>query len=90
MTVQPSPADFALALDQLQLGRRGRVSAIDWTLLGTQDAARLRHFGFDASAVVGAIRPGPLADGAIRCTVNGTLRQEARLSEMIWPVLLRM
>jgi len=42
--------------------------------------------GFDASAVLGAIRPGPLADGAIRCTVNGTRRQAARLSDMIWPV----
>ncbi len=41
---------------------------------------------FDLSAVVGAIRPGPLADGAIRGRVNGTLRQEARLSDMIWPV----
>jgi fumarylpyruvate hydrolase len=42
--------------------------------------------GFDASAVIGPIRPGPLADGAIRCLVNGTVRQEARLSDMIWPV----
>ncbi len=42
--------------------------------------------GFDASAVMGPIRPGPLADGAIRCRVNGTLRQEAKLSDMIWPV----
>lgn len=42
--------------------------------------------GFDASAVLGVIRPGPLADGAIRCTVNGTQRQAARLSDMIWPV----
>ena len=42
--------------------------------------------GFDHSAVVGAIRPGPIADGIIRCTVNGAPRQEARLSDMIWPV----
>ena len=42
--------------------------------------------GFDASAVVGAIRPGPLVDGVIRCTVDGAIRQEARLSDMIWPV----
>lgn len=42
--------------------------------------------GFDASAVIGPIRPGPLADGAIRALVNGTVRQEARLSDMIWPV----
>lgn len=42
--------------------------------------------GFDQSAVVGAVRKGPLADAAIRCFVDGNLRQVARLSEMIWPV----
>ncbi len=42
--------------------------------------------GFDKSAVVGTIRPGPLPDGSLRCSVNGTPRQSARLSEMIWPV----
>jgi fumarylpyruvate hydrolase len=39
---------------------------------------------FDKSAVVGAVRPGLLPDAALRCTVNGALRQEARLSDMIW------
>ncbi|NGM44738.1 fumarylacetoacetate hydrolase family protein [Rhodobacter sp. SGA-6-6] len=42
--------------------------------------------GFDASAVMGPIRPGPLADGVIRCLVNGAVRQQAKLSDMIWPV----
>ena len=40
--------------------------------------------GFDKSAVVGPIRPGPLADGRLRCSVNGAVRQEALLSEMVW------
>lgn len=40
--------------------------------------------GFDKSAVLGAIRPGPMLDAGLRCTVNGALRQEARLSDMIW------
>ncbi|WP_240784042.1 fumarylacetoacetate hydrolase family protein [Tabrizicola caldifontis] len=40
--------------------------------------------GFDKSAVVGPIRPGALPDGSLRCSVNGTTRQEARLSDMIW------
>ena len=40
--------------------------------------------GFDKSAVVGAIRPGPLPDATLRCLVNGVIRQEARLSDMIW------
>lgn len=42
--------------------------------------------GFDRSAVVGSIRPGPLPDGEIRCFVEDDLRQQARLSDMIWPV----
>lgn len=40
--------------------------------------------GFDKSAVVGAIRPGPMPDGSLRCSVNGVVRQEARLADMIW------
>lgn len=40
--------------------------------------------GFDKSAVLGAVRPGPLPDAGLRCTVNGVTRQEARLSDMIW------
>ena len=42
--------------------------------------------GFDNSAVVGLIRPGPLGDAAITCTVDGTQTQSAHLSDMIWPV----
>ncbi len=41
---------------------------------------------FDKSAVMGTIRPGPIGDAALRCIVNGTQRQSARLSDMIWPV----
>jgi fumarylpyruvate hydrolase len=42
--------------------------------------------GFDASAVVGPLHPGPIGDAAITCTVDGHLTQSARLSDMIWPV----
>ncbi len=42
--------------------------------------------GFDASAILGPLRAGPIGDAAITCTVNGTLRQQSRLSDMIWPV----
>jgi fumarylpyruvate hydrolase len=45
--------------------------------------------GFDRSAVIGAIQAFPIGDapdGAIRCTVDGDLRQEAQLADMIWPV----
>lgn len=42
--------------------------------------------GFDASAVVGPLRPGPVPDGGIRGLLNGTVRQQALLSDMIRPV----
>jgi len=41
---------------------------------------------FDLSGVIGLIHPGPVRNGAIRCVVGGTLRQDARLPDMIWPV----
>jgi fumarylpyruvate hydrolase len=43
--------------------------------------------GFDNSAVVGTLRPateGHVLSGAIRCLVDGALRQTADLTDMIW------
>ncbi|MGL4322200.1 MAG: fumarylacetoacetate hydrolase family protein [Paracoccaceae bacterium] len=45
--------------------------------------------GFDRSAVVGPIRAFAIGEGPagrISCRVDGNLRQEADLAEMIWPV----
>ena len=42
--------------------------------------------GFDASAVVGLIHPGPIGDATITCHVDGRETQSARLGDMIWPV----
>lgn len=44
--------------------------------------------GFDNSAVVGALRPASAGapTGRISCRVDGALRQEADLAEMIWSV----
>ncbi|TNC70892.1 fumarylacetoacetate hydrolase family protein [Rubellimicrobium roseum] len=40
---------------------------------------------WEGSAVVGPLRPGAaLGDAAIRLWVNGALRQDARLSDMVW------
>lgn len=39
---------------------------------------------FDKSAVIGAVRPGPMPEAALRCSVNGATRQQAKLSDMIW------
>ena len=44
----------------------------------------------EGSAVLGALTPAPQLDGLgdrrIALTVNGELRQEGKLSEMVWPV----
>lgn len=44
--------------------------------------------GFDASAVVGPLRPASAGQptGCIRCRVDGRITQDADLAEMIWPV----
>lgn len=46
--------------------------------------------GFDLSAACGLLHPvertGPLDRGRIALTVDGALRQESDLSQMIWPV----
>ena len=45
--------------------------------------------GFDRSAVIGAVQAYAIGDaptGAIRCTVDGAIRQQAQLADMIWPV----
>ena len=78
------PLAFACGLDMTRRdlqakakeGRKPWDTAKDW----------------EGSAVVGPLTPGAQADDlAIRLTVNGTLRQDARTSEMVWdlPALLR-
>ncbi|MCB1385351.1 MAG: fumarylacetoacetate hydrolase family protein [Nitratireductor sp.] len=46
--------------------------------------------GFDRSAVIGPLHPvsrsGHVSKGSIRLSVNGTLRQDGDLSDMIWAV----
>ncbi|PZR01119.1 MAG: fumarylacetoacetate hydrolase [Cereibacter sphaeroides] len=45
--------------------------------------------GFDRSAIVGPLRParkGHVLSGAIRCTMDGEIRQDADLTDMIWSV----
>ena len=47
------------SLDQLGLGRRAHISAIDWSSLDAADASRLRHFGFDEGVAVEPLHTGP-------------------------------
>jgi len=49
----------ATSLDELQIGRRARIAAIDWSTLGASDASRLRHFGFDEGVSVESLHSGP-------------------------------
>jgi fumarylpyruvate hydrolase len=72
----------------------GYAVGVDLTRRDLQNAAKAKGYpweaskGFDASAPVSAICPwtGPPPQGAIRLTVNGLVRQQARVADMIWNV----
>lgn len=74
----------------------GYAAGLDMTRRDLQAEAKEKRRPWDAakdvegSAVVGEIvrtaEFGPVADQAIRLRVNGTVRQEARLSDMVWSV----
>jgi ferrous iron transport protein A len=49
----------ATSLDQLKIGMRARIAAIDWAALAEGEACRLRHFGFDEGVAVGPLHLGP-------------------------------
>jgi ferrous iron transport protein A len=48
-----------LSLDQLKLGVRARIAAVDWSALGESEACRLRHFGFDEGVLIVPLHLGP-------------------------------
>jgi len=48
-----------IPLDQLKLGTRARIAAIDWSVLGEKEVSRLRHFGFDEGVSVEPLHLGP-------------------------------
>ncbi|HEY5105414.1 MAG TPA: fumarylacetoacetate hydrolase family protein [Caulobacteraceae bacterium] len=72
----------------------GYAVGVDLTRRDLQSAARAKGQpweaakGFDASAPVSAIRPaqGPPPQGRIALKVNGVMRQEALIADMIWNV----
>ncbi|WP_174300136.1 fumarylacetoacetate hydrolase family protein [Caulobacter sp. S45] len=72
----------------------GYAAGVDLTRRDLQTAAKKAGQpwdsakAFDASAPVGAIRPatGEAPAGAIRLSVNGQVRQDGRLGDMIWSV----
>ena len=49
-----------LPRDQLKIGTRARIAAIDWDTRGESEACRLKHFGFDEGVSVEPLHLGPL------------------------------
>jgi len=63
---QPGP----IALDQLTVGTRARVTAIDWAALDIGEAARLQNFGFDEGVTVEPLHLGPFGRDPIAIRVG--------------------
>jgi ferrous iron transport protein A len=63
---QPDP----VSLDQLELGRKARVTAIEWDALDHAEACRLRHFGFDEGVAVEPLHLGPFGRDPIAIRVG--------------------
>ena len=70
MNAAPDQADFTTSLDLLAIGTRARVSAINWSLLETAEANRLRHFGFDDGVLVEPLHLGPFGRDPIAIRVG--------------------
>jgi len=73
----------------------GYAVGVDLTRRDLQNAAKDKGQpwdsgkGFDASAPIGVIRPVALSghpQGRIQISVNGVIKQDAKLSDMIWNV----
>jgi len=72
----------------------GYAVGVDLTRRDLQSAAREKGQpwdaakGFDFSAPISAIRPwtGPTPQGVIRLSVNGQVRQDAAVADMIWTI----
>jgi fumarylpyruvate hydrolase len=72
----------------------GYAVGVDMTRRDLQNAAKDKgqpwdaSKGFDASAPISAIKPwtGPAPQGRIAISVNGTIKQDATVADMIWAV----
>ena len=59
-----------LSLDQLAVGTKARVLAIDWDSLDEAEGCRLRHFGFDEGMTVEPLHLGPFGRDPIAIRVG--------------------
>ena len=60
----------AIGLDRLPVGIRAVVSAIDWEILDSAEACRLKHFGFDVGVTVEPLHLGPFGRDPIAVRVG--------------------
>lgn len=58
------------SLDQLALGMKARILAVDWSSLESGEACRLRHFGFDDGVIVEPLHLGPFGRDPIAVRVG--------------------
>ena len=59
-----------IPLDQLKLGTRARIAAIDWAVLGESEANRLRQFGFDEGVSIEPLHLGPFGKDPLAVKVG--------------------
>ena len=59
-----------IPLDQLKLGTRARIAAIDWAVLGESEANRLRQFGFDEGVSIEPLHLGPFGKDPLAVRVG--------------------
>ncbi|MCL6741536.1 ferrous iron transport protein A [Sphingomonas sp. RB56-2] len=59
-----------IPLDQLKLGTRARIVAIDWAILGEGEANRLKQFGFDEGVAIEPLHLGPFGKDPLAVRVG--------------------
>ena len=59
-----------IPLDQLKLGTRALIAAIDWDMLGAGEANRLRQFGFDEGVAIEPLHLGPFGKDPLAVKVG--------------------
>jgi len=59
-----------IPLDQLKLGTRARIAAIDWDSLGDAEANRLKQFGFDEGVTIEPLHLGPFGKDPLAVKVG--------------------
>ena len=58
------------SLDQLAVGTKARICAVDWSALDVAEGSRLSHFGFDEGVLVETLHLGPFGRDPIAIRVG--------------------